>query len=189
MPLRSQPLGPSALSKRRKGTATSIQTAVSIILTPGSRGLDALFIQRSERIGDPWSGHIAFPGGRREHDDADDLATAIRETHEEIGVALSRDKLLGRLEDLYSRETTLPPIVIRPFVFGLPHRPPVTLGSEVSAVYWLALDDLPASQASSRVNVGGRIITVPSFSLAQLPTGRVVWGLTYRILHRLLKHL
>lgn len=48
-----------------------------------------LFIQRAARKGDRWSAHIALPGGRREHADADDRACAERETLEEVGLDLA----------------------------------------------------------------------------------------------------
>ena len=72
-----------------------IPAAVAIALRDGDDGLEALFIHRAVRVGDTWSGQIAFPGGRREPGDADLLATAIRETLEEIGVDLSGAERLG----------------------------------------------------------------------------------------------
>ncbi len=57
-------------------------------LTPDTRVTDLLFIRRAEKSGDPWSGHMAFPGGHMESSDASLLAAAIRETQEEIGLDL-----------------------------------------------------------------------------------------------------
>ena len=42
-------------------------------------------LRRTSREGDKWSGHVAFPGGKREAEDADDRATAARETKEALG--------------------------------------------------------------------------------------------------------
>lgn len=50
---------------------------------------EILFIKRAGRVGDRWSGHVAFPGGRRDPPDVDDRATAIRETREEVGLDLA----------------------------------------------------------------------------------------------------
>src|SRR5262245_4891896 len=94
-----------------------IAAAVSVILRDGDEGLETLFIHRAVRVGDTWSGQIAFPGGRREPRDRDLLATAIRETHEEIGVDLASAERLGVLDDLHPRTPVLPPVVVRPFVF------------------------------------------------------------------------
>jgi 8-oxo-dGTP pyrophosphatase MutT (NUDIX family) len=77
-----------------------IAAAVAVILHDGDDGLETLFIHRAVRAGDTWSGQIAFPGGRREPGDGDLLVTAIRETHEEIGVALTAAERLGVLDDL-----------------------------------------------------------------------------------------
>lgn len=63
--------------------------------------LEVLLIQRAPRAGDPWSAHLALPGGRRDEDDVDDIATARRETLEEIGINLSEDQypFVTRLDD------------------------------------------------------------------------------------------
>src|SRR3989442_10873051 len=82
-------------------------------------GLEALFIRRAQRADDPWSGQVALPGGRRDAGDADLFATAVRETREETGIDLAGAERLGRLDDLYPRTPTLPPVVVRPFVFAL----------------------------------------------------------------------
>lgn len=63
--------------------------------------VEVLFIKRSTRVGDKWSGHVAFPGGKREPGDADDRATAARETLEEVGLDLESECFahLGHLSD------------------------------------------------------------------------------------------
>ena len=102
-----------------------IAAAVAVILHDGDEGLETLFIHRAVRSGDTWSGQIAFPGGRREGTDTDLRATAIRETSEEVGVDLAGAEPLGVLDDLHPRTPTLPPVVVRPFVFALTDtRPP-----------------------------------------------------------------
>jgi 8-oxo-dGTP pyrophosphatase MutT (NUDIX family) len=90
--------------------------AVAAVLRVVEGTVELLFIKRSEHEGDPWSGHMAFPGGRHEPHDASLEATACRETMEELSLDLSRGRLLGRLDDLAPRNPVLPPILIRPFV-------------------------------------------------------------------------
>jgi 8-oxo-dGTP pyrophosphatase MutT (NUDIX family) len=155
-----------------------MKTAVALILTPGPQGPEALFIRRAVRLGDPWSGHIGLPGGRCEPSDVDLLATALRETREEVGVALPPDALLGALDDVNPSSPMLPPLMIRPFVFGLTARPATTLNEEVAETFWIPLADLPPSSAKSTVTVRGAPIPVDCFA----PNGLVIWGLTYRIL-------
>ena len=159
--------------------AGSLETSVALILSPGPRGLDLLLIRRAERAGDPWSGHIGLPGGRRDPGDADRLAVALRETREEVDVVLARESLLGELDDLHPRTPTLPPVCIRPFVFGVPERPAARPSGEVAACYWLPLGELLARGATAEVLIGGKTVPVPCFRPAD---DLVVWGLTYRIL-------
>jgi 8-oxo-dGTP pyrophosphatase MutT (NUDIX family) len=55
---------------------------------------EALFIKRASRVGDRWTGHVALPGGKRDPEDADDRATATRETWEEIGLDLNAENAI-----------------------------------------------------------------------------------------------
>lgn len=163
-----------------------LETSVSVMLAPGNNGLDLLLIRRAEREGDPWSGHIGLPGGRREPGDANLLATALRETREEIGVSLALDDLLGTLEDLRPSTPTLPQLIIRPFVFGLGERPDAGVSAEVAESFWVPLDSLAPCDGRTLISLKGQKMEVPCFKVAGLPNGLVVWGLTYRILRGLL---
>jgi 8-oxo-dGTP pyrophosphatase MutT (NUDIX family) len=55
---------------------------------------ELLFIKRTSRVGDRWTGHVALPGGKRDPEDADDKATAVREAWEEIGLDLNTEDLV-----------------------------------------------------------------------------------------------
>jgi 8-oxo-dGTP pyrophosphatase MutT (NUDIX family) len=160
-----------------------METSVALILTPGKLGLEALFIRRAERPDDPWSGHIALPGGRREPGDADLLATAVRETQEEVDVDLPASALLGALDDLAPSTPRLPPLVIRPYAFGLGERPEARLSAEVAGVMWLRLDELAACAGKSVIQIRGAATEVDCFNCGDV----VIWGLTYRILSGFLK--
>jgi 8-oxo-dGTP pyrophosphatase MutT (NUDIX family) len=158
------------------------EAAVAIVLAPTADGLlDMLLIKRAEMEGDPWSGQIAFPGGRRDAADASLLDTARRETHEELGVELPDHSLLGVLDDLAPVTSTLPPIIVRPFVFGVPERPEVTLSSEVSLHIWTSLGGLPRLAGDADVDIRGRSLRMPAYLIGD----HVVWGMT----HRIIKHL
>ena len=66
---------------------------------------EVLFIKRSARQGDRWSGHVALPGGRRDPTDKDDVAAAVRETREEVGLDLAAPECL-RVGNLPERVVT-----------------------------------------------------------------------------------
>jgi len=161
-----------------------IPAAVAVLLHDGTEGLEALFIHRAERAGDTWSGQIAFPGGRREPSDSDLRVTAIRETHEEIGVDLASAEPLGVLDDMYPRTPVLPPVVVRPFVFGLLERPATTLSDEVQDAFWVPFAALAAPGVSREVTIHHRGATriMPAYVVGD----HTIWGMTERILSNLL---
>jgi 8-oxo-dGTP pyrophosphatase MutT (NUDIX family) len=158
-----------------------VAAAVAVILHDGNEGLEALFIHRAERAGDPWSGQIAFPGGRREPPDSDLGATAIRETLEEVGVDLSDAEQLGVLDDLHPRTPVLPPIVVRPFVFALTTRAPIVLNPEVQDAFWVSFRALRAPGVRGEV-----VIDHPGIPRRVLPAytlgNHTIWGMSERIL-------
>lgn len=165
-------------------------SAVAAILRDGPAGCEVLLIKRADRAGDPWSGHMAFPGGRYEPEDGDLLCTAIRETREEVGISLDRvATLIGVLEDQNATLRTGPGAApIRPFIFALEEPlETVTFNEEVAAVLWAPLlplfHDLP--RTSIAVDYEGNTYTMPGWDLE----GKVVWGLTYRMLSRLFASL
>src|SRR6266705_3824486 len=154
--------------------------AVALVLVEDSNGLEALFIRRAERADDPWSGQVALPGGRRDPTDPDLLTTAIRETREETGVDLAPAERLGVLDDLYPRTPTLPPVVVRPFVFALSRRPALAPGEEVQRAFWLPLAQLaaPGVRRDVTFTVGGVERTFPAYLVGE----DAIWGMTERIL-------
>jgi 8-oxo-dGTP pyrophosphatase MutT (NUDIX family) len=161
-----------------------IPAAVAIPLHEGDDGPEALFIHRAERVGDTWSGQFAFPGGRREPSDPHLRATAIRETREEIGVDLTDAEPLGVLDDMYPRTPVLPPVVVRPFVYGVVARPAVTLSDEVQDAFWVSFRALTAPGVQHDVTIHHRGLerVMPAFVVEN----RTIWGMTERILSNLL---
>jgi 8-oxo-dGTP pyrophosphatase MutT (NUDIX family) len=162
------------------------RAAVALVLRPaGGDALELLFIKRAEHGGDPWSGHVAFPGGRWEAGDETLEDTAVRETWEETAVGLRRDgRVLGVLDDLRPRTPTLPPIVVRPYVAVVDPAVRVVPNPEVAAAFWVPLAVLlpPEACVSSTVRTRGAEWSVPSFRHGE----HVIWGMTERLLQQLL---
>jgi 8-oxo-dGTP pyrophosphatase MutT (NUDIX family) len=158
------------------------RASVAVILQDAPTGVQVLLIERSRRADDPWSGHVAFPGGRREAADGDDLAAAIRETREEIGLDLSRQaRLLGRLDELGAVARGHPlDMVIVPFVFELVELGTLHTNDEVSDVFWAPIGPLWSGEACENcgVDLDGHVAQRPAFRVQN----RIVWGLTLRML-------
>jgi len=157
--------------------------AVALLLadTDGSGSLSVLLVRRTEREGDPWSGHMALPGGHAQPEDADLLQTALRETLEEVGIDLARAELLGVLDDVSPMRSS--EIAVRPFVFSLSRKPEARLSTEVAEVVWVGLDDLATGvlQSTREVQLRGTTLSVPAFVVEE----RVVWGMTFHLLQQL----
>ena len=163
-----------------------VQASVALVLRARDP-LELLLIKRAQSERDPWSGHMALPGGRRDESDIDLLRTAIREAREETGVDLERGgKPLGRLEDVAPSSPRLPKLTITPYVFGVPASVEARVASrEVERVCWVDLSTLsdPATRSRIDIPLPGGTRAFPSF----LVEGEHVWGLTYRILERFLQ--
>ena len=161
------------------------RAAVLLALRPTVEGLELLFIKRAEYAGDPWSGQVAFPGGRHEPQDATLQDTALRETWEETGVDAARDGVvLGTLDELWPRTPVLPPIVVRPYVAVVAPDVPLALSDEVAAAFWAPLDLLrhPDATFEATVVVQGAERQVPALRHAEY----TIWGMTERIFRNFL---
>ena len=140
-------------------------------------------IRRAVKEGDYWSGHMGFPGGRRDEDDADLLQTAIRETHEEIGVQLHSSHCIGRLNDLIH-----PRLHVAGFVFETPKIESYILEeSEVSSVYWLPMAAFrdPNLRRTRQASYKGQPYDTPEVLIGSCD----VWGLSLRFIEDLLTQL
>jgi len=158
------------------------RASVAIVLHEAASGVEALFIRRAVRAEDPWSGQVAFPGGRAEPGESR-LETAVRETVEEVGLDLAAAaETLGALDEIQAIGRSRPMgLSIQPWVFGLRGRPdPLRTSSEVASVHWLRLAELvdPSRVVPYRYVYQGTVVDLPSVRAESL----VIWGLSYRML-------
>lgn len=162
---------------------TAKHAAVAAVLHESPHGSELLFIERAEHPHDPWSGHMAFPGGRVDPGDASAQHAAERETREEVGLDLAGADLLGRLDDVEGAPPGFDSLVVSAFVYHLGRRVPPTLNHEVRDVLWVPVGHL--LDASRRVPFywprEQRETHYPGILVGR-PERHVVWGLTYRFL-------
>ena len=178
--------GPEALSLMRKlsrvePTLGSTRIASVAVMLEGSPP-KTLLIERAERVGDPWSGQVAFPGGKMQDRDATVRETAIREAREEVGIDLdSTARFLGYLG---KHRTHTGNMDVIPTVFSLEKEVEVRLNEEATSYRWVDLGDFgkPSSQATHTFRRDGAILEMPAFHVG----GYEVWGLTYRIIQTIL---
>ena len=157
------------------------RASVSIILKDRIEP-STLLIKRAERVGDPWSGQVAFPGGKSQEGDASLKGTAIRETREEVGLDLGNAEFLGYFASFRTHTGTMDVV---PSVFLLNGEAEVYVNDEVSSFRWVKIESLGSKRRASsyRIDVGGITREMP----AMLVDDYVVWGLTHRIITSLLE--
>ena len=159
-----------------------LQAAVALLLRPGT-DLDVLLIRRAQHERDPWSGHVALPGGRRHADDADLAHTARRETLEEVGLDLARvGSFLGGLDPVAPASSRLPSLSVTPYVWAVEPGHDLTLDPrEVDAAVWVPLKELRDERAAGEIliEIEGGSQRFPALTWQDY----TVWGLTLRILH------
>ena len=165
------------------------RASVALLLRPLEAGLELLVIRRAARVGDPWSGHMGLPGGRRDSGDGGDLQTAVRETREELGLDLeSTAELLGSLDDIQASANGLViDLVVSAFVFLVGASPSLRLNDEVAEALWVPISVLGDGRCAMthQVELRGTLRDLPGWDVG----GRIIWGLTYRIVSNLLRQI
>ena len=140
-------------------------------------GLELFVIKRAEKKGDPWSGHMALPGGGREPDDKDAYDTARRETLEEVGIDLDEGRFLGRLDDV--GPCTMPgQLVVSTVVVAIDAEPGRLDPREVAEAFWVPGEQL----VDETVEIPDFPGSWPAFTYKDR---YIIWGLTHRILSQL----
>ena len=164
-------LRPVPLEPRRR------HAAVACMLRERAGGLELFVIKRAEKSGDPWSGHMALPGGGREPGDKDPYDTARRETLEEVGIDLAEGRFLGHLDDVGPRSAGRD-LVVSTVVVAIDAEPRWLQEQEVAEAFWVAVDRL----VDEHVEIPDFPGSWPAFTYEDR---YVIWGLTHRILTQL----
>ena len=170
------------LSKTLKPASEKMDAhaAVVVLLKSTSQDLQVLLVKRAERLGDPWSGQTALPGGKRAPCDKDLKATVVRETLEETGINLLVGcRFLGAMEPV--RSTQKPEMKILAFVVLQEKEQTIKLNEELTEHFWAPLEELAKNEGTFKSGFGEQA--------AYLNENYVIWGLTYKIMKNLLSIL
>lgn len=160
---------------------TEGEAAVAVIIKKSEKNLEILLIKRRTNPNDPWSGDVAFPGGKREVTDKDLLHTAYRETMEEVGVNLKNLNFLFEMRYFKSRNPLVPKIRIKPFVFWTDKEIEVKKGNEIDFYFWF--------NPNKSIEKFTKISKINRYRKCFIYENNIIWGLTFRILKELLKKL
>ena len=169
---------------RLRPTEGMILAGVTMLLRDDNDSPEVLLIERATREGDPWSGHMAFPGGRQEPGDPSLQSTAERETLEEVGLTLAGGHFIGRLDDLGGRAAASNKMIVSAYVYHLTNPGRLELDrNEVADAFWVPLAHLvhPDNHVRYPMQYGEHELVFPGISVGERED-LVVWGLTYRFL-------
>ena len=163
-----------------------VHAAVMMVLKQSGRNYSMLFIKRQESERDPFSGHMAFPGGRMESVDKSKLETAVRETYEEVGINLNiSGRILGSVDDVNPNNPKARDYIVTPYLSVLNEE--VTLKpdrGEVEKALWVPMHHL-VDDRNTEIRMrerGGRMVKDYAYNYEQY----IIWGMTGRILHQFL---
>lgn len=174
------------INSRRRARITNqgnfIFASVMILIERDGGDYRILFIKRTENKKDAFSGHMAFPGGKKKSNDKDLLATAIRETYEETGIDLTlKGSILGPLDDVNPTTPEVNHYIVTPFVSYLEHGAELnTCEDEVAEAMWIPISHLkdPGNCYERSVERDGKNMIEYVYKYRDY----VIWGLTGRIL-------
>jgi 8-oxo-dGTP pyrophosphatase MutT (NUDIX family) len=177
--------------RRLPGRRWVARCGVVLLMAEHGMAADAapalLLMRRAERAGDPWSGHVSFPGGRVDPRDPSTRAAALRELQEETGLPMDAPITpMGRLSDLLTREHgRRRPMVVTPYVYRLPHAVALTPGLEAASLWWEPLPNLVDAGLRRTViwRVAGLPLPFPSIEV----NGSRLWGLSLMMVNELVR--
>jgi len=172
---------------RLEGGDAPRHAGVALVFCPLDEGAQLLFIQRAEYPGDPWSGHMAFPGGHQEPDDEGARAAAEREATEEVGVQLDGARHLGVLDAVYSPVQLENRIGVQPYAYWCDQVPELIPNHEVEEVHWIPISFLldPASRTQFVATWENQDYSLPMIGWQD----QRIWGMTLRIVDDLVERV
>lgn len=158
-----------------------VEAGVAAVLREGEQDLELLFIRRAEHDDDPWSGDLAFPGGRVDAEDDGPRSAAVRETLEELSLDLRPARYLGRLSDVLGSAES---IRVSAFVYAIEGDPELVPNYEVREAFWspLAHCNDPSRQQWRDFRYRGRASRLPAIRLLDDERAPLLWGITYKFL-------
>jgi 8-oxo-dGTP pyrophosphatase MutT (NUDIX family) len=168
------------LGMKQPDVAEGRTASVAVILRKEAE-ISILLIERSERVDDPWSGQIAFPGGKSQPGDSSLMETAERETEEEVGIDLKRSsRFMGYHAPVRTHTGTM---LVVPSVFELKQEVDVRPNLEVQSYRWVPVSSFTNGSSDSTYGLlrGGVPEKLPAFKVGDY----VIWGLTYRLIRTL----
>jgi 8-oxo-dGTP pyrophosphatase MutT (NUDIX family) len=154
--------------------------AVAIIIISSTEKMEIVFTKRTVYNGHH-SGQISFPGGKAEANDHSLVETAIRESHEEIGVKIRKQDLLGKLTSLF---IPVSGFKVQPFVFSCPIKNKLEFiidHHEVEYVFLCTIQDLFRENLIHTTQLeleNSLVISTPYYAIKN----EMVWGATAMIL-------
>ncbi len=176
----------SAAADSKLSALPKAAVAIIVQLAPQTKELQMLLIKRNAREGDPWSGQMAFPGGRYSENDESLLETAIREVREEIGFDLPKFWILGALDDVVASSLA---IRVRPYLALASDQVSVRINpNEVESFVWIPLSFFIDRRNLRPYDISrfGQTLVVPSYNFVG---NFVIWGMTLRIIENLISKL
>ena len=174
------------------------QAAIAIVVCRHELSDEILFIQRAKSKNDPWSGQVACPGGGKEATDRGLIHTALRETHEEIGLELVQEDLIGRLDDqLGSSRNQELALTISAFIFRIQKKSVLVPNYEVAEAFWSKTSHLtdpgrqvmyqtPFAEQPRQAIYLGEKQPAPDQLVEYTVQEKILWGLTHRFVDQLL---
>jgi 8-oxo-dGTP pyrophosphatase MutT (NUDIX family) len=162
------------------------RAGVSIILATKNQQTCLLMMQRATHADDPWSGQMAFPGGKQDGGDPSITATALRESYEEMGIPADSIIRIGRLSDILARpyRAMKRPMVVSPLIFKQRHNFTPQLNHEVADFVWIPLSFFLDSRnrESMKIEKAGLEHDLPCYTFK----GKRVWGLSLMMIDELI---